>query len=295
MAHNPFGRVITAMVTPMHDDGSVDFDGLRALAVHLADHGHDGLLVNGTTGESATTTDEEDFACVATVVEAVGDRVQVMAGCGTNDTEHSVRAAREMAARGADSLLVVTPYYNKPTQDGIVEHFRMIAEAGDLPVMAYDIPGRTGTALTTDTIRRLAEIPQVLAVKDAKGDLFEASRLMAETDLLWFSGDDVLNLAHLALGASGIVSVVGHLAGDEYAEMVRAVDSGDLPRAREIHRRLIPAVDAIMHTSQGAITVKAALREAGVIASDRLRMPLLQGPPEHLERIRAGLAAAGLR
>ena len=295
MAHNPFGRVITAMVTPMHDDGSVDFDGLRALAVHLADHGHDGLLVNGTTGESATTTDEEDFACVATVVEAVGDRVQVMAGCGTNDTEHSVRAAREMAARGADSLLVVTPYYNKPTQDGIVEHFRMIAEAGGLPVMAYDIPGRTGAALTTDTIRRLAEIPQVLAVKDAKGDLFEASRLMAETDLLWFSGDDVLNLAHLALGASGIVSVVGHLAGDEYAEMVRAVDAGDLPRAREIHRRLIPAVDAIMHTSQGAITVKAALKEAGVIASDRLRMPLLQGPPEHLERIRAGLAAAGLR
>jgi len=295
MAHNPFGRVITAMVTPMHDDGSVDFDGLRALAVHLADHGHDGLLVNGTTGESATTTDEEDFACVATVVEAVGDCVQVMAGCGTNDTEHSVRAAREMAARGAGSLLVVTPYYNKPTQDGIVEHFRMIAEAGGLPVMAYDIPGRTGTALTTDTIRRLAEIPQVLAVKDAKGDLFEASRLMAETDLLWFSGDDVLNLAHLALGASGIVSVVGHVAGDEYAEMVRAVDAGDLPRAREIHRRLIPAVDAIMHTSQGAITVKAALKEAGVIASDRLRMPLLQGPPEHLERIRAGLAAAGLR
>ena len=294
MAHNPFGRVITAMVTPMHDDGSVDFDGLRRLAVHLADHGHDGLLVNGTTGESATTTDEEDYDCVAAVVEAVGDRVRVMAGCGTNDTEHSMRAACEMAARGADSLLVVTPYYNKPTQDGIVEHFRMIAGAAGLPVMAYDIPGRTGTALTTGTIRRLAEIDNVLAVKDAKGDLFEASRLMAETDLLWYSGDDVVNLAHLALGATGIVSVVGHLAGDDYAEMIRLVDAGDLPAARAIHRRLIPAVDAIMHTSQGAIMVKAALKDRGIIASDRLRMPLMQGPPEHLEALRAGLAASGL-
>ena len=199
MADNPFGRVITAMVTPMHDDGAIDYDGLQHLAVHLADRGHDGLLVNGTTGESATTTDDEDYACVAAVVEAVGDRVAVMAGCGTNDTEHSMRAAEEMADRGADSLLVVTPYYNKPTQDGIVEHFRMIAEAGDLPVMAYDIPGRTGTALATDTIRRLSEIPGVRAVKDAKGDLFESSRLMAETDLLWYSGDDVLNLAHGSL------------------------------------------------------------------------------------------------
>lgn len=294
MSDNPFGRVITAMVTPMHDDGSIDLDGLQRLAVHLADHGHDGLLVNGTTGESATTTDEEDYDCVQAVVEAVGDRVAVMAGCGTNDTEHSMRAAAEMAARGADTLLVVTPYYNKPTQDGIVEHFRMIAGAGGLPVMAYDIPGRTGTALATDTIRRLAEIPLVRAVKDAKGDLFEASRLMAETDLLWFSGDDVLNLAHLAMGAVGIVSVVGHVAGDDYRAMIDAVDAGDLPRAREIHTRLIPAVDAIMHTSQGAIQVKAALRESGLIGSDRLRMPLMQGPPAHREKLRAGLAASGL-
>ncbi|MGX1856256.1 4-hydroxy-tetrahydrodipicolinate synthase [Dietzia sp. NPDC055340] len=294
MSDNPFGRVITAMVTPMHDDGSIDFDGLQRLAVHLADNGHDGLLVNGTTGESATTTDDEDYDSVAAVVEAVGDRVKVMAGCGTNDTEHSMRAAREMVARGADSLLVVTPYYNKPTQHGIVEHFRMIAEAADRPVMAYDIPGRTGTALTTDTIRQLAMIPQVRAVKDAKCDLFEASRLMAETDLLWFSGDDVLNLAFLALGATGVVSVVGHVAGNDYRAMVDAVDAGDLGRAREIHARLIPAVDAIMHTSQGAIQVKAALKMQGIIDSDRLRMPLLQGPAEHQEKLRTGLAAAGL-
>ena len=294
MSDNPFGRVITAMVTPMHDDGSIDFDGLQRLAVHLADHGHDGLLINGTTGESATTTDDEDYASVAAVVDAVGDRVSVMAGCGTNDTEHSMRAAEAMAARGADTLLVVTPYYNKPTQAGIVEHFRMIAGAGGLPVMAYDIPGRTGTALASDTIRRLAEIPLLRAIKDAKGDLFESSRLMSETGLLWFSGDDVVNLPHLAMGAVGIVSVVGHVAGDLYREMIEAVDGGDLTRAREIHTRLIPAVDAIMHTSQGAIQVKAALKMQGVIGSDRLRMPLMQGPPEHLERLRSGLEASGL-
>ena len=294
MSDNPFGRVITAMVTPMHDDGSVDFDGLQSLAVHLADRGHDGLLVNGTTGESATTTDQEDFDAVSAVVEAVGDRVSVIGGCGTNDTAHSMRAGAEMAARGADALLVVTPYYNKPTQPGIIEHYRMIGEATDKPLMAYDIPGRTGTALATDTIRRMAEIPQVRAVKDAKGDLFEASRLIAETDLLWYSGDDVLNLAFLALGATGVVSVVGHVAGPDYRDMIEAVDAGDLARAREIHTRLIPAVDAIMHTSQGAIQVKAALKMLGLIGSDRLRMPLLQGPQEHHDKLRAGLSASGL-
>ncbi|WP_072690272.1 4-hydroxy-tetrahydrodipicolinate synthase [Rhodococcus marinonascens] len=295
MEDTPFGRMITAMVTPMHNDCSIDYDGLQRLAVHLANHGHDGLLVNGTTGESPTTTDEEDYSSVQAVVEAVGDRVAVMAGCGTNDTEHSTRAAREMVARGADALLVVTPYYNKPPQDCILEHFRLVAEAGgQTPVMLYDIPGRTGTALTTDTIRRASDIEQVKAVKDAKGEMFEASRLMAETDLLWYSGDDVVNLAHLAQGATGVVSVVGHVAGDLYAEMIACMDRGDLARAREIHTQLIPAVDAIMHTSQGAIQVKAALKMLGVIDSDQLRMPLREGPAEHIERLRTGLAASGL-
>ncbi len=295
MVDTPFGRVITAMVTPMHADGSIDYDGLQNLAVYLADHGHDGLLVNGTTGESATTTDEEDYACVRAVVEAVGDRVQVMAGCGTNDTEHSTRAAREMVACGADALLVVTPYYNKPPQDCILEHFRLVAEAGGgVPVMLYDIPGRTGTALSTDTILRAADIPAVRAVKDAKGDFFEASRIMSKTDLLWYSGDDIVNLPHLAQGATGVVSVVGHVAGERYAEMVAAVDRGDLSRAREIHRRLIPAVDAIMHVSQGAIQAKAAMKILGVISSDALRMPYRQGPPEHRQRLRTGLEESGL-
>ncbi|AKU17339.1 4-hydroxy-tetrahydrodipicolinate synthase [Luteipulveratus mongoliensis] len=294
MTSSPFGRVLTAMVTPMHDDGSLDLDGISKLAAHLADRGHDGLVVNGTTGESATTTDEENFATVKAVVDAVGGRVKVTAGVGTNDTAHSTRVAKRMAELGADAVLIVTPYYNKPTQDGIVEHFRTVATATDLPAMAYDIPGRTGTALATDTIRRLAEIDQLKAVKDAKGDFFEASRLIAETDLLWFSGDDVVNLAHLAQGAIGVVSVVGHVAGAEYAEMVAAMDRGDLPRAREIHTRLIPIVDAIMDTSQGAIQAKAALKLLGVIDSDFCRLPLLPAPEEHRALLRDALTKSGL-
>ncbi|YAL84285.1 4-hydroxy-tetrahydrodipicolinate synthase [Dermacoccaceae bacterium W4C1] len=294
MTTTPFGRMVTAMVTPMKDDGSLDLDGVQALASHLADHGHDGLVVNGTTGESATTTDEENVATVKAVVEAVGDRVAVTAGVGTNDTAHSVSAAKAMAAVGADAVLIVTPYYNKPPQAGIIEHFRTIAGATGLPAMVYDIPGRTATALTSDTIRALAEIPEILAVKDAKGDLPEASRLMSETDLLWYSGDDVLNLAHLTAGATGIVSVVGHVAGRQYADLIAAVDAGDLPRAREIYRGLIPAVDCIMSVTQGAIQAKAAMKLLGVIDSDFCRLPLLPAPSEHRALIEQGLKAAGL-
>lgn len=294
MTTTPFGRVLTAMVTPMHEDGSIDLDGVQALAAYLADHGHDGLLVNGTTGESATTTDEENVDVVRAVVDAVGDRVNITAGVGTNDTAHSVRAAQALAEVGAHGVLIVTPYYNKPPQDGIIEHFRTVASATDLPAMVYDIPGRTGTALTTETIRRLAEIDRVVAVKDAKGDLFEASRLMAETDLLWYSGDDVLNLAHLAQGAVGVVSVVGHVAGDHYAQMVAAVDAGDLTTARAIHRQLIPAVDAIMNVSQGAIQAKAAMKLLDVIDSDFCRLPLLPAPSEHRALLQQGLTTAGL-
>ena len=295
MTNNPFGRMITAMVTPMNDDGSIDYDGVQALAKHLVDHGHDGLVVNGTTGESATTTDEENVATVKAVVEAVGDQVQVIAGVGTNDTAHSVAAAKAIAAVGADAVLIVTPYYNKPTQPGIVEHFRTVCAATGLPAMAYDIPGRTSMALASDTIRRLAEIPELQAVKDAKGDLFEASKLMAETDLLWFSGDDVLNLAWLAMGATGVVSVVGHVAGDRFAAMIKAVDVGDLDEARRIHTSLIPAIEAVMNTSQGAIMAKGAMKQLGVIGSDHVRLPLLPITDEHREILRSGLAKAGLK
>ena len=294
MTSNPFGRMITAMVTPMNDDGSIDYDAVQALAKHLVDNGHDGLLVNGTTGESATTTDEENVATVKAVVEAVGDRARITAGVGTNDTAHSVAAAEAIAAVGAHAVLIVTPYYNKPTQPGIIEHFRTVCAATGLPAMAYDIPGRTSMALASDTIRRLAEIPEMRAVKDAKGDLFEASKLMAETDLLWFSGDDVLNLAWLAMGASGVVSVVGHVAGKQFARMIAAVGASDLETARSIHTQLIPAIEALMNTSQGAIMAKGAMKELGIIGSDHVRLPLLPITDEHRDVLRNGLTQAGL-
>ena len=294
MTSNSFGRMVTAMVTPMHDDGSIDYEGLQQLAGYLADNGNDGLVVNGTTGESATTTDEENIATVEAVVNAVGDRVRVTAGVGTNDTAHSVRAAKALAAVGAHAVLVVTPYYNKPPQAGILEHFKAVCGATDLPAMVYDIPGRTGTALTSDTIRQLAQVPQVQALKDAKGDLFAASELIAETDLSWYSGDDVINLPWLALGATGCVSVAGHVLGNQYAEMIGAVDRGDLARAREIHTTVIPAVNAVMNTSQGAIMAKAAMKLLGVIRSDFCRLPLLPAPPEHLDILREGLSRSGV-
>ncbi|HNV13862.1 MAG TPA: 4-hydroxy-tetrahydrodipicolinate synthase [Dermatophilaceae bacterium] len=289
-----FGRVLTAMVTPMTPAGDVDEDAVLAVADHLLAHSHDGIVVNGTTGESATLTSDESIRVIELVAAHVGDRAVVVAGVGSNDTAHSIDMARRAAAVGARGLLVVTPYYNKPTQPGLVAHFGAVADATDLPVLVYDIPGRTGIPIQTETLIRLAERPRIVAVKDAKGDLWAASQVMAATDLQWYSGDDVLNLAHLAQGAVGVVSVVGHVAGDEYAAMVRAVADGDLATARSIHRRLIPVVQAIMSPSQGAIMAKAALAELGVIPSAFVRLPLVESPPEHLAMLREGLSQSGI-
>ena len=294
MPETPFGRVLTAMVTPMTPDGEIDEPGVEALVEHLLATGHDGIVVNGTTGESATLSVEESVGMVERVVRATAGRAAVVAGVGSNATAHSVEMARRAQAAGADALLLVSPYYNRPTQAGLVEHCRAVADTTPLPVMLYDIPSRTGIPFTTETLVELAEHPRIVAVKDAKGDQWAATHVMTETDLLWYSGADEDNLALLALGATGVVSVVGHVAGREYAAMVAAVDAGDLATAREIHRRLVPVVDALMHTSQGAIMAKAALVELGVIGSAHVRLPLVQGPPEHAERARAGLSAAGL-
>ena len=294
MSSPVFGRVLTAMVTPMTPDGALDETSVVAVAEHLVAHGHDGIVVNGTTGESPTLSADESIRMVRLVVEAVGDRVTVVAGVGSNDTAHSIAMARRAADAGAAGLLVVTPYYNKPTQPGLVAHFTAVADVTGLPVLLYDIPGRTGTPIHTETLLRLAEHPAIVAVKDAKGDLWAATQVMAATDLQWYSGDDVLNLAHLAQGAVGIVSVVGHVAGDRYAAMIRAVEAGDLATARDIHRRLVPVVDAIMNTSQGAIMAKAALVELGVIPSASVRLPLVESPPEHLATLREGLARSGM-
>ncbi|MEP7036389.1 MAG: 4-hydroxy-tetrahydrodipicolinate synthase [Actinomycetota bacterium] len=289
-----FGRVLTAMVSPMNLDGSLDLDGAQKLAVHLVENGHDGLVVNGTTGESPTTTDAEKVELVRAVVEAVGHRAHVVAGAGSNNTAHCVELAQAAAKAGAQALLVVTPYYNKPPQEGVLAHFTTVADATDLPVMVYDIPGRTGTPIHTQTLVRMAEHQHIVAVKDAKGDLFAASEVMAQTDLQWYCGDDALNLAHLTQGAAGIVSVVGHLAGRQYAAMVAAVAAGNLPRAIEIHRALIPAVNAVMHITQGAISVKAALHDRGVIASPTVRLPLVNATTDQLAQVRAGLEQSGL-
>jgi 4-hydroxy-tetrahydrodipicolinate synthase len=282
------------MVTPMHTDGSLDLDGARKLAAHLVDNGHDGLVVNGTTGESPTTTDAEKIELVRVVVEAVGQRAHVIAGAGSNNTAHSVELARAAAKAGAQALLVVTPYYNKPPQEGVLAHFTTVADATDLPVMVYDIPGRTGIPIHTETLLRMAEHPRIVAVKDAKGDLFAASEVMSKTDLQWYSGDDVLNLAHLTQGAMGIVSVVGHLAGPQFAEMIGAVADGNLARAIQIHRQLIPVVNAVMNITQGAIAVKAALFGQGVLASDFVRLPLVPATTDQLARLREGLHQSGL-
>ncbi len=290
MTSSPFGRVLTAMVTPMGSGGEVDEAGVDALVEHLLATGHDGLVVNGTTGEASTLTDDESIEMVRRVVRQVAGRAKVVAGVGSNDTAHAVEMAGRAADAGADGLLLVSPYYNKPTQPGLVAHCRAVADATDLPVILYDIPGRTGIPFTHDTLVTLARHPRIVAVKDAKGDLAASTRVMAETDLLWFSGEDALTLPLLAIGAVGTISVVGHVAGAQYRAMVEAVDRGDLLEARRIHLALVPVVDAVMGPSQGAIMAKAALVELGVIEHATVRLPLVESPPEHLQVLRPALA-----
>jgi 4-hydroxy-tetrahydrodipicolinate synthase len=289
-----FGRVLTAMVTPFRADGSLDLDAAQRLATHLVEHGHDGVVVSGTTGESPTTSDGEKEQLLRAVVEAVGDRARVVAGTGSNDTHHTVELSRSAEKAGAHGLLIVTPYYNKPPQESLVRHFETAVDAVDLPVILYDIPARTGTPIEYDSLMRLAEHERILAVKDAKGDLFEGSRVMAGTDLAYYSGDDPMNLAWLTHGGTGVISVVGHVHGDDYAAMVAAIDRGDLAEALGIHRRLIPSVRAIMDKgSQGAIRAKAALQLLGVIPERTVRMPLLDATDAEVARLRDALGVPG--
>ena len=290
----PFGAVLTAMVTPFDSSGGLDLEAAQRLAVHLVDHGNDGLVLSGTTGESPTTSDAEKEALLRAVLEAVGNRATVLAGVGTNDTAHTIELAEQAAKAGAHGLLVVTPYYNKPPTEGLVAHFTAVADATDLPVMVYDIPGRTGLRIGTPALLRLASHPRVVAVKEATGDLFAGSEVLAETGLAFYSGDDALNLAWLAHGAAGVVSVVGHVAGREYASMVRAVDTGDLPAARRLHARLIPAVRGIMTRTQGAITTKAALQLQGVLPTRTMRLPLVSATDAEVEQLRTDLSESGV-
>jgi 4-hydroxy-tetrahydrodipicolinate synthase len=291
----PFGAVLTAMVTPFDADGALDLEAAGRLATYLVESGHDGIVVSGTTGESPTTTDAEKESLLRAVLEAVGDRAHIVAGVGTNDTRHSVELAEQAAKAGAHALLVVTPYYNKPPAQSLVAHFSVVADATDLPCMLYDIPGRTGTRIGTSVLQQLADHPRIVAVKDATGDLYAGTQVMATTGLAYYSGDDALNLPWLAVGASGVVSVVGHVAGPQYAQMVRAVDAGDLATARALHARLLPAVSGIMSAqSQGAIRAKAALQVTGVLRERTMRLPLLPASDDEVAQLRADLVASAL-
>ena len=291
----PFGRVLTAMVTPFTRDGELDLDAAQKVATHLVEHGNDGLVVSGTTGESPTTTVAEDGRLLAAVLEAVGDRATVIAGVGTNDTRHSVQLAQQAKKSGAHGLLIVTPYYSKPPQSGLLAHFTEVTRAGDdTPVMLYDIPGRSAITIADDTYLAMADNPLIVAMKDAVGDLDRGAWLMSQTGLSIYSGDDPLNLAWLAMGASGVVSVVAHAAGRQYAEMVAAVDAGDLAAARSINLRLQPAVRAMMNHTQGAITAKVALQLLGVLDHRTMRAPLPDATEEEVAIVRDGLVASGL-
>src|SRR5215475_7692878 len=289
----PFGRVLTAMVTPFTADGGLDLAGAQRLAAHLVDEGgNDGLVVSGTTGESPTTTDEEKDRLLRAVTEAVGGRAAVVAGVGTNDTAHTVHLAHAAEKAGADGLLAVTPYYSKPPQAGLLAHFRALAEATGLPAMLYDIPGRTGTPIQTETMVRLAEHPRIVAVKDAKGDLEASAWVMARTDLAFYSGDDKTTLPLLSVGGVGVVGVPTHLVGVRTGEMIRAYEGGDVRRALDLHRALLPAFTGFFRT-QGVILAKAALRLAGLPAGP-VRPPLVEATPDQVDRLRVDLAAAGV-
>ncbi|WP_164700317.1 4-hydroxy-tetrahydrodipicolinate synthase [Modestobacter sp. KNN46-3] len=289
----PFGRVLTAMVTPLAEDGTIDLSGAQQLAAHLVDRqSHDGLVVFGTTGESPTISDGEQHAVLEAVLDAVGDRAMVVAGVGTNDTAHSIEKAQSAARLGVHGLLVVTPYYNKPPQAGLLRHFTAVADSTDLPVMLYDIPPRSVVPIEVETLVRAAEHPNIVAVKDAKGDFGALMQTLARTDLAYYSGEDMLNLPLLAVGAVGVVSVVGHLVGTRLAELIAAVEAGDLARAREVNDELLPVYTGIFRT-QGTIMVKAALRELG-LPSGPVRPPLVDATEEQVAQLRVDLAAGGV-
>ena len=286
------GTALTAMVTPFDPDGSVDLAAAKKLAEHLVDAGCDGLVVSGTTGESPTTTDDEKVALLGAVLEAVGDRARIIAGAGTYDTAHSVHLAKACEAEGAHGLLVVTPYYSRPPQAGLIAHFTAVADATALPNVLYDIPPRSVVPIEGDTLRRLAEHPRIVAVKDAKGDLPLSSQVMNDTGLAYYSGDDPLNLPWLSVGAVGFVSVISHVAAAPLRAMLDAWESGDHAEALRIHLRLLPVVGAMSRLG-GVSFSKAALRRVGVEVGDP-RLPQVPAADHELADLERDLAAAGL-
>jgi 4-hydroxy-tetrahydrodipicolinate synthase len=288
-----FGTLVTAMVTPFTAEGAVDLDGAAALASRLVDEGCDGLVVSGTTGETSTLEDSEKEDLFRVVAGAVGGRARVIAGTGTNHTSHSVEMAHRALRAGADAQLVVTPYYNKPTQSGVLAHFTAVADATDLPVMIYDIPGRSAIPITTETMIRLADHPSILALKDAKADFGEVTKVLANTDLAVYSGDDGLTLPWMAAGAVGVVSVTAHVATAGFRALVDAAAAGDFATARRLHFELDPVIRAVMTHIPGAISAKEILYRQGKLANAVVRLPLVAPTAGELAPVFADLAEAG--
>ena len=293
LAAPPFGRLVTAMVTPFDIAGDLDTDAARKLAGYLVDtQRNDALVVNGTTGESPTTTDAEKAQLIAAVVDEVGDRAKVVAGIGTFDTVHSIHLARQAADSGADGLLAVTPYYSRPPQAGLLQHFRAIADATELPNMLYDIPKRTATAIETETLIELASHDRIVAVKDAKGDFPASARVIAETGLAYYAGDDGAVLPMLAVGGVGVVGTSTHFSGSATRDLIDAWERGDTATALTIFQRLLPIYNGIFRT-QGVILVKAGLTLQGRSAGP-VRMPMVEATEHELSHLKEDLAAAGL-
>lgn len=288
----PFGRVLTAMATPFDADGALDLKRAQELAEHLVELGNDGLVVNGTTGESPTTTDAEKAELVRVVVAAVGDRATIVAGAGTNNTAHSIEQAKQAEEAGAHGLLVVTPYYSRPSQAGLYAHFTTVADSSDLPVMLYDIPPRSVVPIEVDTLLRLAEHPRIVAVKDAKGDLIAGSEVIANTQLAYYSGDDGLNLPWISVGATGVVSVIGHVVAGRIRAMIEAYETGDISTARTNHRGMLPVLRAMSRVG-GVAFSKAALRLRGFDIGDP-RLPIVAPSEDQLQAISADLAQGGV-
>jgi 4-hydroxy-tetrahydrodipicolinate synthase len=286
------GTLLTAMVTPFAPDGSLDLPAAARLANHLVDGGCDGLVISGTTGESPTTTDAEKLALLRAVLEAVGDRARVIAGAGSYDTAHSIHLAKASAAEGAHGLLVVTPYYSRPPQAGLIAHFTAVADATPLPVLLYDIPPRSVVPIEFETLRVLAAHPNIVGVKDAKGDLHGGMQLMAETGLAYYSGDDALNLPWLAMGATGFISVISHLAAGQLRDLLSAFASGDVTTARKINVAIAPLSNAMSRLG-GVTLAKAGLRLQGIEVGDP-RLPQMAATAEQIDALAADMRAASV-
>jgi 4-hydroxy-tetrahydrodipicolinate synthase len=289
----PFGRLLTAMVTPFDKDGSIDWAGVEKLAQHLVDTGHDGIAVNGTTGEAPTTKSSEKLEIIKVVKRVVGSKIQVLSGAGDNETAYTVEQAKRSQEAGADGLLVVTPYYNKPPQAGIEAHFRAVAAATDLPIMMYDIPGRTGVEIESDTIVKLFDsVDNIVALKDAKGNIAATSWVIKRCGIPVYSGDDILNLPFLSVGAVGFVSVCGHTVGLQLKAMLDAWFAGNSAKALEIHQQLLPVFTGTFRT-QGAILTKAAMSLMG-LPGGTTRLPLVDATEAQIEQLRKDLTAGGV-